>query len=148
MNGKRQMPHPFAKVDLAHLGEKFLGLVEQARAQEESGANALTKRERQLCQFGLLVGHGEWDLARDCLKEFQNAGMAQQAFIEAAHIRGSLVLSRLGLSLDQQGLEVPSDMPEVVKTIKRYLHGAGNLTVRESFALGLGLTWGAGCWNT
>ena len=58
MNGKRQLSHPFAKVDLAQLDENFLELVEHTCAQDGSDAGTLTQRKKQL--FAPLKGVSVW----------------------------------------------------------------------------------------
>ncbi len=154
MNTKPKPQHPYANVDLTRLDNEFPLLVEQATREDiapkedMAAAGRLTRREKRLFQFGMMVGHSEWDLAAGFIEELRSEKMAGQAFLEAASIRGSLVLGRLGPAFKTHGLPVPANMPEVIKAVRAPAGTPSRLTERESFALGLGITWGAKCWDT
>jgi hypothetical protein len=154
MKTEPKLPHPFENVDLARLDNEFPMLLEQASREdialkEDVGdAGQLTRRERRLFQFGMMVGHSEWELAAGFIEGLRSENMAVQAFLEAALIRGNLVLTRLGPAFKASGFLVPANMPEVIKILQAPSGTSSGLSNRESFALGLGITWGAKCWDT
>lgn len=154
MNTKPKAQHPYANVDLSRLDNEFLFRVEQGTREDVvpeedvAAAGRLTRREKRLFQFGMMVGHSEWELAAGFIEELQSEKIAGQAFLEAAFISGSLVLSRLGPAFKTHGIPVPANMPEVIKAVRSPSGTPSRLTERESFALGLGITWGAKCWDT
>lgn len=141
--------HPFARVDIAALDDAFPDLL--AQAGQEGDMGGLTRRERLVFRFGLMVGHGEWDMARQALAASGGlpAGAAVRAFAEAAVVLGRPVVDHLGPSLRDLGLGVPPSLPEALAASRSAIrNGPDDLSLREAYALGLGVTWGARCWDT
>jgi hypothetical protein len=159
--------YPYAHVDLAQMDHNFPALlahaVELEQGERNTGANGpgLSVRETRLFRVGLLVGLGEWDLARGGVDALLDDGILNGAEMslmaaEAVHVKGWTACMHLGPVLAARGLRAPGSVAEAVEVVEQtnsLAAGEGpsscaGLTGREIFALGLGITWGARCWDT
>jgi hypothetical protein len=154
--------HPFADVDLTALDVAFPALLAHSDAHPPShDGRILSDRERHLLRFGLQLGAGEWVLAADTLMGTLDAGLltttnVEEAVAEAAVVRGVPVCVHLGPILAGRGLHGPGSVADAVAVRRAAPIAApplatsspARLTDRELFALGLGITWGARCWDT
>lgn len=152
--------HPFEGVDVAKLDENFPSILAQAtgsgsdeREEKKRGEAGLTKREKEIFRLGVLTELGEWDLAGRAIVSLMEAKMitgpeAERAAAEAVFVRGLPALVHLGPVLRACGLHNPSNVAEAIDAVLAIPVANMRLTQREIFALGLGLTWGARCWDT
>lgn len=159
--------HPFAGIDLAGLDAAFPTLLAQAAAADALPADGsragegLSARERRLFRFGILVGLGEWGLAREAMVSLLDTRLLpgpalEHALAEAAVVKGWPVCVHLEPAMSSRGLHGPASVADALARVSAAgpapsVPGAtpvGRLTDREVFALGLGITWGARCWDT
>jgi hypothetical protein len=159
--------NPYASIDLKRLDKDFAALLRYSAASEQPDAakarsgEGLTGRERRLFRFGILVGLGEWEIAQSVLFALIDDGLlanadAERAVSEAARIKGLPVCVHLVPQLAARGLQGPGSVAEAVAAINASQASYPNrdedfdagLTERETFVLGLGVTWGARCWDT
>jgi hypothetical protein len=156
MTAPAKTGHPFANVDLPRLDRDFAGLLAHAAKPGHDPAAGpaprpgLSAREKGLFRVGLLAGHRDWGLAAEALGDLLAQGRltkaeAERAVTEAAVVKGWAVCRHLGPALSGHGLRVPASVGEAVAGRSASSPG---LTEREIFALGLGLSWGAKCWDT
>jgi hypothetical protein len=167
MGTKDEPKNPYSGVDIVGLDASFLSLVERSsRSGDEAPGEppsraVLSIRERRLFRFGILVGLGEWDLASDTICSFFSERLLtgpdlEQAVAESAIIKGWPVCAHLGRPMKAVGLGGPASVAEALRAVRGSSDAtsslgsmpAGKLTEREIFALGLGITWGARCWDT
>ncbi len=152
MAGEIKQQHPYEGVDLLQLDEKFLSLLTIAAGPGRSAGEGLTNREKVLFRFGLLTARGEWELAYGAIRDGLDRGIvtvpdADRAMVEAVYVDGLPVSTHLGPKLSECGVRVPADVMEAAKAFRAGTPNA-HLTEREIAALGLGLAWGARCWDT
>ncbi len=162
-----QSKHPYAGVDIARLDTNFISLLEYAarpdyRGEEKDApGQRLSLREQQLFRFGVFAGLAEWTSASDLMGSLVGDGIisrteAERALLELALVKGLPACGRLQPSLNSLGLHVPADVMEAAKAVQALRDASPvsptssdpGLTEREVFALGLGITWGARCWDT
>jgi|GEM_PF-3907003 len=153
--------HPFAAVDLKGMDQGFPALLARAAGADRSGregrstAGNLSARERRLFRFGLLAGLGEWALAAEAMASLLAEGLltgpeVERAAAEAALVKGWPACVHLKPGLEDLGLLGPADVAGALAAIEasNRANPEGGLSEREVFSLGLGLTWGARCWDT
>jgi len=164
---EKEPGHPFYGVDVARLDADLPALLayasEQGLSLEEqlAGREGLTARERRLFRLGVLVGLGEWNLVSEAVGSLVDEGTltdseAERALAEAGMVKGWLACVYLRPALEQRGLNAPASVAEAVAVARATpvvapaarAAGATGLTERELFALGLGIAWGARCWDT
>ncbi len=162
MQDFRNTAHPFAGVDIAGLDQGHAALLAGAVGllPDAAPSQGLEPRERWLFRLGALAGKGEWSLALDLLDAALTSGIldpgqALRAAQEAVHVLGWPTLARLGPFLSDRGLAPVQDLSDPAAALLGWtglnpVHGqtGRTLTEREVFAEGLGLTWGARCWET
>jgi hypothetical protein len=166
MTSPQGSAHPFAGIDLAGLDAAFPTLLAQAAADAlppdgSPVGEGLSARERRLFRFGILVGLGEWGLAQESMVSLLDTHLLpgpalEHALAEAAVVKGWPVCVHLGPTLSSRGLYGPASVAEALARVSAAgpapsppgATPAGELTDREVFALGLGITWGARCWDT
>lgn len=156
--------HPYAAIDLPQLDRGFLSLLayaaEGGRDRHEGTGQGLRIGEKLLFRFGIFVGQAEWELASQTVDSLiQNSVLSgaevECAAAEAVMIKGVSACVHLGPALQAHGLRGPASVAEGVERAQAVAgipttsgSGESGLTEREVFALGLGVTWGARCWDT
>ncbi len=157
--------HPYAGVDLAGMDAGLPSLLAQVSGESLDGSPVpernLSARESLLFRFGLLVGLAEWDLAGETLGTLLDTGLLtgpemERAAAEAGLVRGLPACRHLQAPFEARGLHAPSSVAEAERLCRAApglssAEGATTsvgLTVREVSVLGLGITWGARCWDT
>jgi hypothetical protein len=153
-------PHPYAAVDITGLDTAFPELLALAKQSGLNRTNAVA-REKRLFRFGLLAGQAEWELARRALEamlaeKVLDGPQALRAAQETAIVRGLPACAALLPVLSAHGLSGPQSVHEALTAVRAYSlrqtptrDACGHaLTEREVFALGLGITWGARCYDT
>lgn len=139
---------PFSRVDMAALDREYAGLV--AHASQVTGyGGTLSPLERRLYGWGILAGEGQELAARELEALVDRAGLsldkARHALLDCARIRGQAMLSLFRPVLEARGVTAPTTLSDVLTAMDAQ---PSALSVREAFALELGLSWGARCWDT
>ena len=159
--------HPYEGIDLVRLDEMYPSLLERGadfdagRKEVPAQGMGLCTREKLLFRFGILSGLGEWEIAGGMLSSALESGLmsgreVERAAAECAYVMGMRASFHLGPILSSFGLHGTASPMEVLEMVRSLGDSAnagermpsGGLDERELFALGLGVTWGAGCWDT
>ncbi|MDA8335522.1 MAG: hypothetical protein M0Z41_11140 [Peptococcaceae bacterium] len=116
---------------------------------DSSRKSGLTARERPLLRFGLLTGLADWEQAGEVLVSLLDKGLltgpeVERAAAESAMVKGFPACRHLAPVLAARDLRPPADVSQAVEAVQQ----ESSLSEREVFALGLGITWGARCWDT
>lgn len=144
--------HPFERVDIAGLDADYAGLLARAAELDTDRDGGLTRAEALLFRAGLLAGEAQWALAGRELAagaEILTAAQLGHALAETALIRGAPALEELGPRLAEfLDISPPTDLPGALALAAEATCGGRALDERQAFALGLGVSWGARCWET
>ena len=163
MADRSGLEHPYSTIDIPRLDRGFLALLayaaENGRDRHEASGQGLRIGEKGLFRFGIFVGESEWELAGQVLDSLIRDGVlsgpeTERAVAEAVMIKGMSACVHLEPVLRANGLRGPGSVAAAVEQAQAArgapASGSGEsvLTEREIFALGLGVTWGARCWDT
>ncbi|MBF0530244.1 MAG: hypothetical protein HQK55_13425 [Deltaproteobacteria bacterium] len=159
--------HPYVGVNISQLDQDFFSLLVHAdgmhldKGKEHVPGEGLSARETRLFQFGVLVGQGDWPLARQVIGSAIDEGLvtgpeAERAVNESVLIKGGPACFHLTPALTERGLHGPASILEAVTSIKALNEltptsesvPEKRLSERETFALGLGVSLGARCWDS
>lgn len=167
MERAKEPGHPYCSVDLAKLDAALPSLLAYAAkpgltiTEQLAGCEGLSRREKWLFRLGLLIGHEDWSLAREVVDAMLQGRLltgseVERVAAEVVLVEGWLACYHLLPLLRARGLSSPASVAEAAErtraapaiTLADRAAGVQGLSERELFALGLGLTWGAKCWDT
>ena len=145
------MINPYRNVDLNKMDSSFRSLVASSYNGAGGGETPLSQAERATFRVGLLLGGKAWDSADREIKDALARGRLTRDDLGRI-LEHDLVL--MGASVEEHlqrlggvhGVALPS-MHEAVTAWAETAHGDMD-RARFQFVLGLGITWGAGCWDS